>query len=483
MIYNSLNFLLIFPIIFGLYYCIPSKYVRVRNLFLLLASYLLYLQWKPAYVVVLLGVTLITYSFGRIFEFEIQSSDNGWRTTDRRNSLLWAGVLLALLPLLVFKYYNFLNSNIGACLNEIGLHFSLPGLNWTIPVGISFFTFQALGYIIDVYHKRIAAEHNFLDYALFVSFFPSIMSGPINKASLVLPQLKAQRPYFDYSKSVEGLKYLLWGMLMKVVIADRVGLYVDTVYDNFVDYSGMTLLVASVLYSIQIYSDFAGYSLMAIGTGKLLGFELTENFRRPYFAISVTDFWHRWHISLSTWLKDYIYIPLGGSRCSKARNYWNIFVTFLVSGIWHGANWTYIVWGMIHGITQIVEKFTGFRNVNKTKPSNVLFHILITFFVVDIAWIFFRMPSLLDAVDVIKRIFTMRGGIEVYFPGFTNGFFIAFGCVLLCAKDVRDEFFPSKFPFMMSRHLAVRWATYLLILATILLCGVFDAGQFIYANF
>ena len=273
--------------------------------------------------------------------------------------VLTAGVLLGLIPLVFFKYYNFISESITEMLTFLGLKFQLKGLNWAIPIGISFFTFQALGYIWDVYYKRIRAEKDFLIYALFVSFFPSILSGPINKASLIIPQLKKIRPYFDYNKAVGGLKILLWGMFMKVVVADRVGLYVDTVFPRYMHFTGLSCFTASLLYTVQIYADFGGYSLMAIGVGKLLGFELTENFRRPYFAVSVTDFWHRWHISLSTWLKDYIYIPLGGSRCSKLRNYWNIFVTFLVSGIWHGANWTFIVWGCMHGICQIIEKMLG----------------------------------------------------------------------------------------------------------------------------
>ena len=237
-----------------------------------------------------------------------------------KKHLVWLFALLGLLPLLVFKYYNFLNDSISAGLATIGLQFALPGLNWAIPVGISFFTFQAVGYMLDVYNKRIAAEKDFLTYALFISFFPSIVAGPINKASLVIPQLKNIRPYFDYSKAVSGLKMLLWGMFMKVVVADRVALYADTVLLHYMNYTGVTCFVASLMYTIQIYADFAGYSLMAIGVGKILGFELTENFKRPYFAVSITDFWRRWHISLSTWLKDYVYIPLGGSRCSKSRN-------------------------------------------------------------------------------------------------------------------------------------------------------------------
>ena len=394
---------------------------------------------------------------------------------------MWCFTLLGLFPLLVFKYYNFINENVTACVESVGIKFTLPGLNLAIPIGISFFTFQAVGYMLDVYYGRIKAEKDFLTYALFVSFFPSIVAGPINKASLVIPQLKSIRPYFDYHKAVEGLKMLLWGMFMKVVIADRVGLYVDTVFSAYQNYSGLTCLIASFLYTIQIYSDFAGYSLMAIGVGNTLGVELTENFRRPYFAFSVTDFWHRWHISLSTWLKDYVYIPLGGSRCSKLHNYWNIFLTFLVSGIWHGANWTFIVWGCMHGVCQIIEKHLGFQKLSSTNGWIRIGRIFVTLLIVNFAWIFFRMPTLTDAMNFIGQVFISGGGL---FTGpSVNLFLMIIGIALLLFKDTRDEFFPDKFLFINNDSMIVRWSTYIILLIMIMLTGVFDAGQFIYANF
>ena len=299
--------------------------------------------------------------------------------------------------------------------------------------------------MLDVYYGRIKAESNFLDYALFISFFPSILSGPINKASLVLPQIKSLRTYFDYGKAVEGLKMILWGMFMKVVVADRVGLYVDTVLPSYMNYTGVTCFAASIFYTIQIYADFAGYSLMAIGVGKVLGFELTENFRRPYFAVSVTEFWHRWHISLSTWLKDYVYIPLGGSRCSKLRNYWNIFVTFLVSGIWHGANWTFIVWGCMHGVCQIIEKTLGLNKKQSDSGWVKAVRILVTFLIVNFAWLFFRMPTLSDACGVIVRIFDFRLPMTLYVTALPTPPLMLIGCALLFFKDFRDEFFSGKF--------------------------------------
>lgn len=387
-----------------------------------------------------------------------------------------------MLPLLIFKYYNFINDSIFEFLSTIGLRFQLPGLNWAIPMGISFFTFQALGYLFDVYYKRIPAEKDFLTYALFISFFPSIVAGPINKASLIIPQLKALRPYFDYAKAVEGLKMLLWGMFMKVVVADRVALYVDTVFPNYMNYTGVTCFVASILYTIQIYADFAGYSLMAIGVGKTLGFELTENFRRPYFAVSVTDFWRRWHISLSTWLKDYVYIPMGGSRCSKLRNYWNIFVTFLVSGIWHGANWTFIIWGIWHGVFQIIEKAIGQQKCEYGWFGKTI-KILITFLLVNFAWIIFRMLTLSDAVNMIARIFDTSLPMSLYISGFTDLAFMVFGVSMLFIKDLTDEFYPARFKMLDNRYVAIRWSAYLFIMVAILLTGVFGADQFIYANF
>lgn len=471
MIYNSLNFVLLYPLLFLLYYAIPAQYTKWRNLYLLVVSYLLYLQWKPVYALILLAVTAITYVGARMCE-----------KSSHPKRVMIIGVILALLPLLFFKYFNFINDSISGALAVVGIKSDLPGLNWAIPIGISFFTFQAIGYLWDVYYKRINPEHDFLIYALFVSFFPSILSGPINKASLVIPQIKALRQHFDYAKAVDGLKMLLWGMFMKVVVADRVALYVDTVLPNYTNYTGTSCFLASLFYTIQIYADFGGYSLMAIGVGKTLGFELTENFRRPYFAFSVTDFWRRWHISLSTWLRDYIYIPLGGSRCSKIRNYWNIFITFLVSGVWHGANWTFIVWGCMHGICQIVEKMLGQQKCDYGWFGKSV-KIVITFLLVNFAWIFFRMPTLSDACRVIGRIFDYRLPLSLYLPENTNLALMMMGVTMLVIKDVLDEFYSEKQLFFESRRRIVRWCSYVSVLVLIMMAGVFGADQFIYANF
>ena len=472
MIYNSFFFLVCFPLIFLLYYLIPSKYQKGRNLYLLVVSYVLYINWKPVYALILLGVTGITYLTALQIEHKREHS--------KRTMIL--GVIAGLTPLLFFKYFNFINEQIYALLSLVGLRYELQGLNWAVPIGISFFTFQAIGYVWDVYYKKINAEKDFLTYALFISFFPSILSGPINKASLVIPQLKNLRPYFDYTKAVEGLRMILWGMFMKVVVADRMGLYVDTVLPNYMNYTGVTCFAASIFYTIQIYGDFAGYSLMAIGVGKTLGFELTENFRRPYFAVSVTDFWRRWHISLSTWLKDYVYIPLGGSRCSKVRNYWNIFVTFLVSGIWHGANWTFIVWGIWHGLFQIVEKMLGQQKCDYGWFGKSI-KIAVTFLLVNFAWIFFRMPTLADACGVIGRIFDFSLPKILFISPLPHPPFMVLGIIILVFKECVDEFTPGRYGLLTHKNSIVRWATYVGLIILILMAGVFGADQFIYANF
>ena len=471
MIYNSFNFLVFFPLIFLLYYIIPARCQRGRNVFLLAVSYLLYFNWKPVYALILLGVTLVTYYGARLIE-----------KNERKKQIMVLGAVLSLLPLLFFKYFNFINEQVYVVLSALGLRYDLHGLNWAIPIGISYFTFQALGYLFDVYYKKIEAEKDFLTYALFISFFPSILSGPINKASLVIPQLKNMRPYFNYGKAVGGLKMLLWGMFMKVVVADRVALYVDTILPNYMNYTGVTCFAASLFYTIQIYADLAGYSLMAIGVGKVLGFELTENFRRPYFAVSVTDFWHRWHISLCTWLKDYVYIPMGGSRCSKLRNYWNIFMTFLVSGVWHGANWTFIVWGMCHGITQIIEKAIGQQKCEYGWFGKSI-KIIITFLLVNFSMIFVRMPSLGDACGVIAHIFDVHQSMALEITSKHIFVLMMMGTILLFIKDWTDEFAPNKLRLFENKNHIVRWGSYLSVIILILLTGVFDAGQFIYANF
>ena len=405
-----------------------------------------------------------------------EQKDNG----SKQKRLVWIFALLGLLPLLVYKYYNFLNDSLTEGLVALGLKFTMPGLNWAVPVGISFFTFQAVGYMLDVYHRRVKAEKNLLDYVLFVSFFPQVTSGPISTAEELMPQIK--KPHnFDYEQGKKGLKQLLWGMFIKLVIADRLGLFVDTVYANYIHYNGATCFVASIFYTLQIYCDFAGYSLMAIGIARTLGFNLIDNFRRPYLAVSVTDFWRRWHISLTRWLTRQVYIPLGGSHCSKVRTYWNIFVTFLVSGIWHGANWTFIVWGCMHGLFQIVEKSLGWQKYEGGNWMVKAIRICTTFLIVNIAWVFFRMPNIGDAFTIIGKMFTSIDIPSLSDMGPAGMITVTMGLLIFAFKEVKDEFFRLRFAFLNRRVL--RWIAYVSLFCMILLFGVLDGGQFIYVSF
>jgi len=426
----------------------------------------MYANFTPVYTFILCGVICITYIGGGILSQK-----------KLKKSLPALLTVLTLLPLIVFKYYNFINDNVTLLLDRVGLGFSFPGLNWAIPVGISFFTFQALGYMLDVYYDRIKPEKSFLDYALFVSFFPQVASGPISKASELLPQIK--KPHsFNYSQAVSGLKFFLWGMFLKVAIADRAGIYVDAVFNDYDSFSALGCIIASFMYSFQIYADFAGYSYMAVGVGKLLGFNLINNFNRPYFAVSISDFWHRWHISLSRWLKDYVYIPMGGSRCSKLRNYWNIIVTFLVSGIWHGANWTFIVWGLIHGLCQVVEKIFGW---NKNSYSGLYrgSRIVITFVIVTIAWLIFRSSSITEAFSIISRFSSMSGE---HIASTTTLVYFIIALTPLIVFEVLTEFHHTVYIHLASIK-TLRWIVYLLLICLIMQIGVIDGSSFIYTSF
>ena len=476
MIFNSFQFLWLFPLIFGGYYTISyllrkKEQGKGSNILLLLISYALYMQYVPWYALVLLWITFITY----FMAICITVSDKNKKT------ICWLGTMLGITPLMVFKYYNFIIDNV----NEVLGHGNLPGLNWAIPIGISFFSFQAIGYLVDVYKQRIPVERNFLDYALFVSFFPQIMSGPISRASDLLPQIKSKRT-FNETKAVQGLKWLLWGIFLKTVMADRLGLYVNSVYDNFQYQSGFSCLVASFMYTMQIYGDFAGYSLMAIGVGRLMGFDLVNNFNRPYFAASITEFWKRWHISLTRWLTTYIYIELGGNRCSKPRQYCYVMIRFLLSGIWHGANLTFILWWVIHGLLQCTEKILGIDPKGKyaslplyrrLKPVR----ILVTFLLVNIAWILFRLPSLDVASIVFGKIFTWEGS-GLFLPSNSTLGFMLISLTIVISKEICEEYF-SKVQLFNNQSAIVRWSSYLMVIALIMLCGVFDSSQFIYVKF
>ena len=347
MLFNSIAFLLFFPVVCLVFFLIPASRIRIKNLFLLIASYYFYMNWEPAYALLLLTSTIVTWTAAiGISHFPDKR---------RKKICLVSSLVLNLSILFLFKYFNFLSSNIETALQACGLGIDIPEFNLLLPVGISFYTFQALGYSIDVYRGTTKAEHDFATYALFVSFFPQLVAGPIERSNNLLPQFKEQHR-FDYETLMAGVRMMVWGYFMKLVLADRCGTYVDSIFNNVDMHNGGSYLLASLLFPFQIYGDFAGYSLIAIGVARVMGFRLMENFHRPYFACSVGEFWHRWHISLSTWFKDYVYIPLGGNRVKKSRQYFNLMVTFIVSGIWHGANWTFLCWGTLHGLLLCIEE-------------------------------------------------------------------------------------------------------------------------------
>ena len=469
MLFNSVAFLLFFPTVCVLYFCIPGAWQKVRNLLLLAASYFFYMNWEPAYALLLLTSTVVTYVAGLgIGHFD-----------DRRlkKACLVGSLVLNLGILFLFKYYNFLASNIESVLDACGLAVALPDFGLLLPVGISFYTFQALGYSIDVYRGTTPVERHFATYALFVSFFPQLVAGPIERSNHLLPQFR-ERHRLDYGMAMAGLRLMVWGYFLKLVLADRCAMYVDIVFNNVDKHNGGSYLLAALLFPFQIYGDFAGYSLIAIGAARVLGFRLMENFRRPYLACTVGEFWHRWHISLSTWFKDYVYIPLGGNRVGRLRNYFNLLVTFVVSGIWHGANWTFLCWGTLHGLLLCVEKALGVGRRQYAGFSRFC-HWAFTFVVVCLAWILFRANSVEDAMTLIAGIVSR---LAIPYHDLSTFMGIALAMSVLLLKELRDEFgwqFNLREPV---RQVALH-AGLALLIACIIAFGVLDSNQFIYFQF
>lgn len=483
MLFNSFGFLCIIPVVLFMYY-LPLRLLkekkgtlaaRTGNAILLGVSYAFFFYNQPVYTLLLFGVTLVTYIFARLLDGESAGDRR-----KRRLTLITAGAALAALPLVLFKYANFILDLSAQAMNLCGLGWTPQHTSWIVPLGISFFTFQALGYLWDVYYRRFPAERNFADYMLFVAFFPQIASGPISRASDLMPQIKARRQLF-WGDITAGMKLLLWGYFLKACFADRVAIIANAVFNNYEYFSGASCFIGSIMYSLQIYGDFAGYSLMAIGVGRMLGFRLPDNFRQPYFAASIGEFWRRWHISLSSWLRDYVYIPLGGNRRGKKRTYLNLMATFLVSGIWHGASLTFVFWGLLHGLFQAVEKFFGMGSRPHGRVHLVL-RVTLTFLLVNFAWIFFRMPTFSDAMAFIGKIFTAAPGRAID-AGKQDILFIFIAVTAVFLKDYMDIRRPDGAGLMSHPRRAVRFATYIALLFAILLMGVLDAGQFIYVNF
>lgn len=473
MTFTSIEYLIFYLIVFLLYWLF-GRNKTLQNIFIVLSSLVFYGWWNWCFLGLLLVTALTTFYGGLMLQ---KAGGN----SKMRKWISVSVIVVNLCILFFFKYYNFFVQSFIDAFSLFGKELSASTLNIVLPVGISFYTFTALSYTIDVYQRKTEATNDMLAYCAYVMFFPSILSGPISRATKQLPQYFEKRE-FNYDRAVEACKYILMGAVMKLCLADRLNIYVDAVYGNIVQHNGTTLLFASILYAIQIYADFAGYSLMAIGSGKLLGIELQTNFIRPYFSKTVTEFWRRWHISLTTWFRDYIYFPLGGNRVSKARWMLNTMIVFVVSGLWHGAAYTFLVWGTLHGLCMIVERVIYGKRIKEIsdKPTvpNIL-RMLLTFCIVSFAWIFFRAESFMDALTIIKSIFTDPGSLFVDINTLLMAF-IAFAIVFL--YDFTQEY-SIKLSFLSSKSVVVRYATVVLLVCYIIGFGVLNSGSFIYFQF
>ncbi|MBA6152685.1 MBOAT family O-acyltransferase [Gelidibacter maritimus] len=402
MLFNSLDFAVFLPIVFVLYWFVVNKQLKYQNILLVVASYVFYGWWDWRFLTLILFSTIVDYAVG----LALSKQEN----YSKRKILLWISIIVNLSFLGFFKYFNFFVDNFVQAFSFFGKEIQPNTLNIILPVGISFYTFQTLSYTIDVYKRNLEPTRNFISFAAFVSFFPQLVAGPIERASNLLPQFYIKRQ-FNYNKAVDGLRQILWGLFKKVVIADNCANVANAIFEGYESYSASTLLLGAVFFAFQIYGDFSGYSDIAIGTSRLFGFDLKQNFAFPYFSRDMAEFWRRWHISLSTWFRDYIYIPFGGSRGTKRNQIRNVFIIFLVSGFWHGANWTFIVWGVLNAMYFIPLLLL---NKNRLNTNVVAEHSLLpsvkellqmglTFSLTVIAWVFFRAESVSMALHFLYR--------------------------------------------------------------------------------
>ncbi len=467
MIFNSIQYIIFLPIIFLLYWAMPHKW---RNWLLLIASYYFYMCWNALYAILIIFTTISTWKLATMMNGKSQKI---------RKILLSLSVTLNLSILFTFKYYDFLMSILADLTNLLSIQIVPVKLGLLLPVGISFYTFQAIGYSIDVYRRDIKSENNLGIFALFISFFPQLVAGPIERASHLLPQFKEQKS-FSYENFRNGLMIILFGFFLKLGLADRCAIYVDSIFNNISQHNGASYLLASFCFTFQIYGDFFGYSLIAIGSAKMLGYNMCDNFNRPYLSTSITEFWHRWHISLSSWFRDYVYIPLGGSRCSGIRCNMNLMATMLLSGLWHGASMNFVVWGGLHGIAMCVERTLG---IAKAPQNKLLYYIRVTttFIIVCFLWIFFRADTLTDALTIISGIFTNFGKPYIVWA---HIIIIAFVLFILAMQEIIYEkgFHVSSIHNIWLRH-SVRYAFIVLTISFIMLFGVLNGDQFIYFQF
>ena len=500
MVFNSFEFFVFFPVVAVVYYTLPSAW---RRWFLLAASYYFYMCFKPEYVIILLVSTLIDYFLG------IRMGES--KSPTGRKRLLILGLVHNLGLLAALKYLDFFNESLAALLNSVNILYNVKGLEFLAPVGISYYTFKKVSYLLDVYRENQAPEKNIGNFALYVAFFPAIVSGPIDRAGKLIPQF-LEKHGFDYRRVTDGLKLMAWGFFKKLVIADRLAGFVNKVYDKPTGYEGLSLIMATVYFSLQIYCDFSGYTDIARGAAKVLGFEMMENFNRPYFSKSIVEFWKRWHISLSTWLMDYLFLPVAYSVSRKIKQptllLWKaeswayitgIIVTMVLCGLWHGVGWTFILWGTLHGVFLAISFAT--KKTRKTiakklhiKKRSLLrqaFQVVFTFAIVSFAWIFFRANSLADAWYIIthlfsgwSKVFSLSGLFEAFHFGLLKKelavAFISTGMLVLVDMLRKDLTFEQ---FLAERRVIVRWSIYVLLLVWILTFSDAGSEAFIYFRF
>ncbi len=477
MLFNSLIFPIFLILSFGIYWFLVNRNLRLQNAFLLVASYIFYGWWDWRFLGLIFFSSVVDYVVGlRLSQTEKQNS---------RKILLIISLITNLGILGFFKYFNFFIDSFADVIRMLGMNPNIPALHIILPVGISFYTFQTLSYTIDIYRKKIEPTKDVVAFFAFVSFFPQLVAGPIERASALLPQFLVKRK-FEIDKARDGLRQMLWGYLKKIVIADNLASHIDVIFTNYQTLDGITLYIGVFFFALQIYCDFSGYSDIAIGTARLFGFSLMRNFAYPYFSRDIAEFWRRWHISLSSWFRDYVYIPLGGSYVGRWRRTFNIIVTFTVSGLWHGANWTFVIWGLVNGLYYIPimlrdkqKRFSKTIAENSFFPSlSDFFSLILTFHLALLAWVFFRASSLTHAFNYIGHMFQVPYQGLDYSPYYQN---ILFSVLLLVA----EWFQRKKQHGLQIEELPVflRWGIYYGIILVILLFGNFGSQQFIYFQF
>ena len=452
MLFNSFEFLLFLPAVFLLYWFV-FRGRKWQNFLVVIASYVFYGWWDWRFLFLIALTSLCSYASGLLIERHADS-----RRTQKAVSA--TNIILNLAILGVFKYCNFFVENIDALFSSFGYKLDWVTLDIILPVGISFYTFQALSYTIDVYRGDIRPTRDIVEFFAYISFFPQLVAGPIERATNLLPQFQKPR-LFDYAKAVDGCRQMLWGFFMKIVVADNCAGIVNTIFKNYIEASWLMLVMSALLFTFQIYGDFAGYSNIAIGCSKLFGFNLMENFRTPYLSSNIPEFWRRWHISLNTWFRDYVYIPLGGNKKGKLQQIRNIFVVFGLSGLWHGANWTYIAWGLYHGVlTALYKKNNGFKSIVKHILS-----IIFTFILIVMGWIIFRAESLSQAIDYCIRICVLQNGVSIVGLGLSNIQVIStltFIFLLICVECFT---YKKTHPLMLTiKYRFIRWSIYIILI-------------------